>query len=313
MDSALYVGGKSGNIDIAGQVPILYFSSPSDKPHSMITKNSFTMTTRNDGIHITTNLGFDMRLAKEFAQDCLNIKRDYSRFDLVLKKFMESGSSRSYLVDIYNMYISHSIPCPSVISIIYDTYINHLRTYPNAKLVDLGTGNGIYPWLLKRKGLSENNIIAVDIKVGRAEYWDNVITDLSYTPNIDDIVFISWGYGRYPSLDRYLLAGGKCVIIIGKENGGCTLPSDLFRIDWDKTESFCDFTCEITYVNEFDESSEAISFIKSLGLATGNELRGDIPSDNLKKAMKGWNTKIYPINTANLNSQDYLSINTKYE
>jgi hypothetical protein len=168
---------------------------------------------------------------------------------------------------------------------------------------------GIYPWLLNRKGIDKDNLVAVDLPFDEnlqkfnSIYWDNIIRDKSYTPNADDMVFISWGYGRYCSFDRYILSGGKCAIIIG-EKLGCTLHVDFFAINWDNFDESDD---------DIEEMDKLRNAFEGFRLASGTDMRGNIPSNDLKRAIKDWNTKIYAINTVNLSSQDYLSINTKYK
>jgi hypothetical protein len=257
---------------------------------------------------ILSNLYFDLHQNDEFTNECKNIKRDYKKFDTVLDKFIQSGYKRVALIETFNNYIGFSIPSENIISIIYDTYVNHQRLYPNAKLVDLGTGSGIYPWLLNRKGINKDNLVAVDLPFEEISqkfdliYWDNIIRNKSYTPNSDDMVFISWGYGRYDSFDRYLLSGGKCVIIIGEQLGS-TLHVDFFAINWHI------FTGSENNIENIDYVK---NMYQNLRLASGIYMRGNIPPDNLKILLKGWNTKMYAIDTVSVISQDYLSINTKY-
>jgi hypothetical protein len=88
---------------------------------------------------------FDMSQITEFQNECKNIKRDYNKFDIVLDKFIKSGNNRICFIETFNTYIGFSIPSADIISIIYDTYTNHQRIYPNAKLVDLGTGSSSIP------------------------------------------------------------------------------------------------------------------------------------------------------------------------
>lgn len=247
-----------------------------------------------------------------FEEECKKVKRDYSKFDQVLDKFMKS-KGKTCLVEPFNMYFGFSVPGPNIISMIYDTFMNHRKLYPTAKLVDLGTGSGIYPWLLNREGIAKDDIVAVDLPTKEqlqsfgSCYWDNIVRDNSYTPNADDMVFISWGYGRYASLDRYLLAGGKCVIIIG-ERRGATLHVDFFSIDWDIYK-----TREDSDEENSSDIEDVQKVFQGLYIAPDSIMRGSIPEGDLKVTIKGWNTKMYQIDTVNVLSQDYLSINTKYK
>jgi hypothetical protein len=60
-----------------------------------------------------------------------------------------------------------------------------------------------------------------------ATYWDEIIRQEDYIINNEDIVLIGWGYGCYPSLSRYITDGGTCVVIIGEDEDGCTLPANF--------------------------------------------------------------------------------------
>ena len=273
-----------------------------DKTLEDLMKREISMT--NQAVfNFIDNFDSTSKLMTQFKKACINIRRDYSKFDMALDQFMKSDD-KTFLVDIFNAYIGFSLPTENIISLIYDTFMTHKKMYPHAKFVDLGTGTGIYPWLLNRKGIAKEDLVAVDlpsdeqVEFFNTIYWDDIVRNKSYTPNVDDMVFISWGYGRYPALDRYLLTGGKCVIIIG-EHEGCTLHVDFFAINW----------------NHYSEDSDAdiIEFAKSLHLTSTTDKRGAIPSDDLKFAIKDWKTTICVIDTVNLHSQDYLSINTKYD
>jgi hypothetical protein len=241
------------------------------------------------------NFEAEIAHARMFELMCSEIKGDYSRFDKVLEEFQKT-KAKTCLVEPFNLYIGFSVPEKRIIDLLYTTFTTHLEKYPGAKLVDLGTGSGIYPWLLSRKGIAKEKLLAVDLVLGEltqkfeCSYWD-ILRHSDYVPHINDMVFISWGYGRYPSLDTYLLNGGKCVVILG-EIDGITLDVQLFSNKvLDTPEYAIDFPeCDEDYID-----------------LTGKEM-----SDEMKEVTKGWDVEMYSVLTLNMWSQDYLSINTKY-
>ena len=256
----------------------------------------------DEGYYIkTTGYSFN-----EFIDQCSQVGRDYAKFDSIMSKYMSIHEfKRSMFRDIFVTYISYAVPTPQVISLIYEAYSEHLKLYPSAKLVDLGTGSGVFPWLLERQGISKDKIIAVDVPAEKKTnqclslFWDNIIEDDNYKVDKDDIILIAWGYGRYSALDQYIISGGKCVVIIGENQEGCTLPAELFSLDWGS------YNAHEINLEEFGVLSEL--------LKPDSERRGLIPSEDLQKSIKGWKVKTYEVmGGANMITPDSLTVNTRY-
>jgi len=127
-----------------------------------------------------------------------------------------------------------AIPAPETIQLIYLAFSQHQEMHPTAKFVDMGTGSGVFCWLLHRAGIPRDRLIAVDLPEDMKTqefahcYWDDIIRDAGYTPNEEDFLFIAWGYEEdtieeeiWPPIQRYVDAGGCCVAILGDD--GCTV------------------------------------------------------------------------------------------
>lgn len=240
----------------------------------------------------------------QFMRECKEVERDYEKFDSLLDKYTNlSGVHRSMFADVFTHYISHGVPELETISLIKATFDKHLTLYPDARLIDLGTGSGVFPWLLHRSGIPKDKIIAVDLPLEQRtqrcpnSFWDNIIEDENYICDKNDMVLVVWGFGRYYALDRYLLNGGSCVVILGEDSDGCTFPANFFTV---KNHS------EV-YAEVLPAGMESIP-----GLEPDYVRRGKAPSAELKNIMKGWNTETYHVMGAKkMSSPDYLTINTR--
>ena len=278
---------------------------PTKFPSEPPTHPSLTDT----GIEFLCNEELVSTFMSNFRDKCIDGQQNATKFYSAVADFVQTAKERKFcLVEIYNEYIGFALLEEKLIDGIHQIYKEHLELYPNAKLVDLGTGTGVYPWLLHQKGISKNRLVAVDVPLSEAKqqfkhmYWDNILRDKEYTPNCDDMVLISWGFGRYPSFDRYLLSGGKRVAIIG-EYDGCTFPVKFFTINWDSKS--IENEEDVSYDTDDEED------VNMLGqkLTTRKGFQGDTPSKELKEAIKSWKTEICMLETVNNNSQDYISIN----
>lgn len=43
------------------------------------------------------------------------------------------------------------------------------------------------------------------------------------------MLFVAWGCGCGDAIDRYVNVGGRCVVILGEGDGGCTLSYDYMK------------------------------------------------------------------------------------
>lgn len=140
--------------------------------------------------------------------------------------------------DIFVSFASYAIPSDQAIDQIVTWFNEYRKISPTAKFVDFGAGSGLFSLLLNDAGIPKDSLIAIDKsdknkklhKFGR-KYFD-IIEDENYKVDPNDIFFVAWGFIHGNALEDYIEKGGRCVIILGENEGGCTHPSgDYFKDD----------------------------------------------------------------------------------
>jgi len=130
----------------------------------------------------------------------------------------------------YNKYIGWGIPSPEALKLIYDGFQEHLKHFPDARLIDLGAGTGVYSALLVKMGVPPEKMIAIDlVKKTHTEVsteFHPVLTEFEIKSS--DAILVVWGSGCDKVVETYAEAGGTCVIIQGESSDGCTYPTDVF-------------------------------------------------------------------------------------
>lgn len=131
----------------------------------------------------------------------------------------------------FTRYVAYAIPSKKAIAQVVKWFWDYKKTNENAKLVDFGCGSGIWLLLLNNAGIPKDSLIGVDLPDENKnlhnfdrKYYD-IVYDNNYQVDKNDIFFIAWGYIDEKIIDDYVDRGGKCVIILGEGNGGCTHPS----------------------------------------------------------------------------------------
>lgn len=127
--------------------------------------------------------------------------------------------------DYYNQSIGWTIPSWEMLS-----HIKSIHKQLRAPICDYGSGSGLLTHLLT---LMDCDVYGVDLMEG----WKNVgkfhqpevltnDNELYHVPP-NHIFLISWGYihGKTNPLQDYVDQGGKCIIIVGEDDDGCTYPS----------------------------------------------------------------------------------------
>ena len=145
--------------------------------------------------------------------------------------------------DHYNKHIGWTIPSWEMLSQIKQI---------GRPICDYGSGSGLLIHLLKLIGC---DAYGVDYHHYTNE-WGNVgkfcrpkvyvmSEDQIFHVPSDHIFLISWGYINRDPINDYIERGGKCVIIIGEDDEGCTHPPyDLFN-------DMSDWTCQIIEIPNF--------------------------------------------------------------
>lgn len=82
--------------------------------------------------------------------------------------------------------------------------------------------------------IPEDKLIAVDLQnsshiSGESKNFWPIYRDDNYKVYCNDILFIAWGTYRLECIIYdYVEQGGKCIIILGEEERGCTFGPDFF-------------------------------------------------------------------------------------
>jgi len=137
---------------------------------------------------------------------------------------------------VFNDYIGWALPSKKACTKTIEAFNEHLKLFPKARLVDLGAGSGVFCSIFHELGIPKDNILAIEHSQSRhrlenqRKFWD-VIVDDEFVADKEDVIFIAWGLGQDCVLEKYIEDGGKCVIILGESNTGCTLPSNWFYVN----------------------------------------------------------------------------------
>ena len=171
---------------------------------------------------------------ERFKHLCLNGESKEDIFELV-DNYVILWNSFQYMMvkQIYNQYIGWALPSQKVCDIVLETFQSHTQTYPVAKIVDFGSGSGIFAYMFEKIGIPQGKILAIDLpnpthsNVKQRKFWP-IIREKDYEVETDDILFVAWGSNCYNAVNSYEIRGGKCVIILG-EVDGCTFCSANFE------------------------------------------------------------------------------------
>lgn len=196
-----------------------------------------------------------------FKNLCLNASTKEEIFKLVIL-YTNIIKTTFMIKSYYNELIGWALPSQEAIEAVVSAFQEHLQAYPEARLVDFGAGSGIFSYMFEKLGIPKDKIIAVDLpkpthsnKKQRNFY--PIIRDDEYEVAITDILFIAWGSGCVRAVDSYVDRGGKCVIILG-ENDGCTFSSGYF-IKYDEAD-----TDDQDWIVEEHYVPAACSYLKEL-------------------------------------------------
>lgn len=205
---------------------------------SMITGEEITLSVPSKNTMIEENrninennkyLDIQLQQQQKFRQLCETAKT-VSDIKALIKECISHNTSNlfnslnfGYKIT-YNKYIGWGIPSPIAVNTIYKAYMDHCKRYPAAKLIDYGAGTGVYSLLLENMGILRDKLIAVDLPVKthatQREFYPLLI-DNKYCVHPDDVMLVVWGSNCYDGVQKYILNGGKCLIIQG-EVKGCT-------------------------------------------------------------------------------------------
>ncbi|MCJ7637932.1 MAG: hypothetical protein MUO21_10625, partial [Nitrososphaeraceae archaeon] len=101
----------------------------------------------------------------------------------------------TFMIKIYyNKFIGWALPSKESIEVVVEAFHEHIKTYPEAKIIDFGAGSGIFAYLFEQLGIPKEKIVAVDLpnpthsdKQQRNFY--PIIRDEEYEVEVNDIMF----------------------------------------------------------------------------------------------------------------------------
>lgn len=177
----------------------------------------------------------------------LNLPEYMNKIINIIVKLINDDDNFWYTIrSKFNANVGWAIPSDKAIKTIaswVNEYADFQKTQHNiitTKLVDVGAGSGIWELLLHNRGVHADKLLSIDLPNEKKThkfkhvYWD--IQEIeNYSVDINDILFVAWGYGVRNIIDDYVNRGGKCVILLGEQEGGCTSPgTDYFenKKDW---------------------------------------------------------------------------------
>lgn len=176
---------------------------------------------------------YECELHYNFVKLCKTATTLDEIYDLV-DVFRSLYRAESSVYRIYNMLIGWALPSKEVCDIVYATYQNQIKQHPDARLIDLGAGSGIFSHIFHQKGIPSNKIVALDLKdpayswETQRHFWKITVNNkYKFKPN--DILFVAWGgNGIEEEVDRYCKSGGTLVIILGTK-GNFNLHPNYFK------------------------------------------------------------------------------------
>lgn len=99
---------------------------------------------------------------------------------------------------------------------------------PAARLVDMGSGSGLWSRLIASYGI---DVLPVDT----IDRWSTGCTfvnpTVDYVQKPEDVLLMAWG-STYDPVQQFIDRGGKTIIIQGEHMDGCTVPYDICPEGW---------------------------------------------------------------------------------
>lgn len=130
---------------------------------------------------------------------------------------------------IFNDFVSGKIPSPDAINQIIIWFNEQRKISPKTKLIGFGSEYGIWEFLLNDAGIPKDSLIAVDgySKCGKnGQKFYDIIKDENYEIGPNDIFFAH--YFNKKKINEYINKGGKCVIILAKDEWIANAPFHYF-------------------------------------------------------------------------------------
>lgn len=170
--------------------------------------------------------------------DGLKTLRDFVlTLDVTSKKFPDDNDWQTRVNNVSHMFFWG---CPTDESLNFTA--NILKTNPESRLIEFGSGTGAYLSLLSEKdGVSSDRLIGLDLEphsaigYGMKPLFFPIIqvepgTEFNYvTITPDDIVLIVWGHSQSYLIEQCVKIGVSKFIIQGEPDCGCTIMTNYFE------------------------------------------------------------------------------------
>lgn len=139
-----------------------------------------------------------------------------------------------YFKSYYNKHIGWGVPSDKALKYIFNAFQKHLETYPEARLIDVGAGTGLYSALLFKMGIPASKLVALDLVVRTHRPSDIThdfypitthTTEEPFKILPTDALLVVWGAGCWDIVMEYAKTG-TCIIVQGECDGGCTFPTN---------------------------------------------------------------------------------------
>lgn len=184
-------------------------------------------------------------LALTFVQRALQIEFSQQLQDLLnYYRSVTGGLAGPTMSDLFRWTISYGYPDIKTCSLVTQAFQTHLLTHPDARLIDLGAGNGIFSWMFRQLLPAELHSLVVPVDLMPDErshngrnpalkmYCPVLIEDCLYVKGAN-VLFISWGWSVVGIVESYTTRfhdPGTCLIVLGEPKDGCTYPAtDLLK------------------------------------------------------------------------------------
>lgn len=184
-------------------------------------------------------------VALPFVQRALQVQSAQQLQDLLkYYRSLTGGLAGPTMSDLFRWTISYGYPDIKTCQLVVQAFQQHRQVHPDARLIDLGAGNGVFSWMFRQLLPTDLHHLVVPVDLMPDERSHNgrnpalkmycpVLVDDSIYVKGANVLFISWGWSVVGIVESYTTRfcdPGTCLIILGEPTDGCTYPpTDLLK------------------------------------------------------------------------------------